>query len=824
MDIKSLFNPKVDDSSNVASDPGSTASLPQGDLAASTIQPGSMTSNVNSNNLSPLTPRTDPTAPLQLGSLPSIDNGLGMPSSSATSSLQNTPASTLPSVSSSNPGEISSPLSNNGSAPVGKRKRKNKFAGSNNVTTNVSSNLPPLQDNQTDVTSPAPNPQGDLAMLKAAASNSIKADLQTVESNINLPESGNADEITANVGAVETNAQAPFAGLANTLNKLETEGQSDAADQPANLPPLVDKNSSAQSDSNTLNAPVPDPLAKPTNTNSSDYSSFDPTDLSTLSALPTDDTSSTDDISQNPVSEASSADLSNNQSSAELNSDLVSSEAASADPASLDLPVSNETSANLEISQDSSLETPQADNMPDFSIPEIPKAEEPQTTSGSIDLSQGAAAPSGKELTNDMSNDNKTESIEETSSDLNTASTNTESAKSPLSSFSLNELVKDTSNQTPLNKIKEAEKQIPATESLNQVGSEQAYDIFQLLDLVVERDASDLHITVGYPVMIRIDGKLIPVGGQIVTPEIAIELINPVLPENKKELLEVNREVDLAYEHKEGARFRINAYYQKRTMAGAFRLIPNEIKSIDQLRLPQIYHQLTKLRQGLILVTGPTGSGKSTTLAAIINEINETRPDHIITIEDPIEYVLPPRKAMVDQRELHEDTHSWEIALKSALRQDPDVILVGEMRDFETISAAITLAETGHLVFATLHTNNAAQTLDRIIDVFPEFQQSQIRAQLSNVIEAIIAQRLVPLKTGGRRAVSEIMIATPAVRNLIREAKTHQLSNVIATSADIGMISIEHSLVQLVREGVINIETAQEYAVYPEEVVRLLKA
>ncbi|WKZ31584.1 MAG: type IV pilus twitching motility protein PilT [Candidatus Dojkabacteria bacterium] len=345
----------------------------------------------------------------------------------------------------------------------------------------------------------------------------------------------------------------------------------------------------------------------------------------------------------------------------------------------------------------------------------------------------------------------------------------------------------------------------------------------QLLDLVFERDASDLHITVDYPVMLRIDGSLVEVNPAIVTEQQAQDLILSILPEQKKELLEVNREVDLAHSHKTNARFRINAYYQQQSLAAAFRLIPNEIRSIDDLKLPQIYHQIAKLRQGLVLVTGPTGSGKSTTLAAILNEINNTRPDHIITIEDPIEYVFPKAKAMVDQRELHDDTHSWEIALKSALRQDPDVMLVGEMRDFETISSAITLAETGHLVFATLHTNSAAQTVDRIIDVFPEHQQSQVRSQLSNVIEAVVAQRLIPVDKGGRTAVSEIMIATPAVRNLIREAKTHQLDNVIRTSADIGMISLEHSLVKLVRDGIITMERAQENAVHPEEVIRLMK-
>lgn len=350
--------------------------------------------------------------------------------------------------------------------------------------------------------------------------------------------------------------------------------------------------------------------------------------------------------------------------------------------------------------------------------------------------------------------------------------------------------------------------------------------INKIMDIAIERNASDIQISVGYPVMIRVDGILISVNDQIVSPANAEELILPTLSEQKKELLEVNREVDLAYSplHNAEARFRINAYYSKNNMAAAFRLIPSKIRTIEELMLPPIYTQLTKMAQGLILVTGPTGHGKSTTLAAMIQAINLSRAVHIITIEDPIEYMFKPAQAVIDQREMHDDTHSWTVALKSALRQAPDVILVGEMRDYETIASAITLAETGHLVFATLHTNSAAQTVDRIIDVFPENQQAQIRTQLSNILEAVIAQRLLPIEGGGRRAVSEIMLGTPAVRNLIREGKTHQIDNVIRTSADVGMISLEQSLVKLVREGLITMEKAQEYAVHPEEVVRLLKS
>ncbi len=350
------------------------------------------------------------------------------------------------------------------------------------------------------------------------------------------------------------------------------------------------------------------------------------------------------------------------------------------------------------------------------------------------------------------------------------------------------------------------------------------YTMESLLDLVVSKGASDLHLTAGYPAIIRIDGALYPIGSEILTEEDTANLVNSLLNENKKELLDINREVDFAHSHKADARFRINAFYQQQSVSAALRLIPNEIKSIEELKLPMTYYRLAKLGQGLVLVTGPTGHGKTTTLASMLQEINNSRPVHIITIEDPIEYILPKGKAMVDQREMHDDTHSWEIALKSAMRQDPDVVLVGEMRDYETIAAAVTLAETGHLVFATLHTNNAAQTVDRIIDVFPEHQQAQIRAQLSNILEAVIAQRLVPVEGGGRRAASEIMLATNAVRNLIREGKTHQLDNVIMTGRDIGMISLEASLVKLVREGLITVERAQEYAARPEEVVRLLKA
>jgi twitching motility protein PilT len=360
----------------------------------------------------------------------------------------------------------------------------------------------------------------------------------------------------------------------------------------------------------------------------------------------------------------------------------------------------------------------------------------------------------------------------------------------------------------------------------NEVIGSSELNIEKLLSEAINRNASDLHIAVGYPPIIRVDGELIDLDEKVLNPEDAESLIFAVLSDEKKELLEVNREIDFAYTFKAAstARFRVNAYYSMKNLSAAFRLIPSRIRTIEELMLPQMYHQFAKLKQGLILVTGPTGHGKSTTLAAILEDINRTRFCHIVTIEDPIEYVFEGKKALIDQREMNDDTHSWNIALRSALRQDPDVILVGEMRDFETIASAITLAETGHLVFATLHTNSASQTLDRIIDVFPENQQQQVRTQVANTLQAVVAQRLIPLDKGGRRAVSEIMLNNSAVSNLIREGKMHQVDNVIRTSSDIGMIYLEKSLVSLVREGVISVQKAQEYAVHPEEVLRLLKS
>lgn len=335
--------------------------------------------------------------------------------------------------------------------------------------------------------------------------------------------------------------------------------------------------------------------------------------------------------------------------------------------------------------------------------------------------------------------------------------------------------------------------------------------------MVVEQQASDLHLVAGVPAMLRVHGVLSPIPNEPPLLSQDMEaLISPLFQPEQKELLAVNKEIDFSYQFDQYGRFRINVYYQKGIMSAALRLIPSKIKTLDELGMPKICHQFSALRQGLVLVTGPTGQGKSSTLAAIIDEINQTRGEHILTIEDPIEFVYTPAQSIISQRELHADTHSWDIALRSALREDPDVVLVGEMRDYETIAAALTVAETGHLVFATLHTNSAAQTVDRIIDVFPAAQQAQIRSQLAMSLEAILSQRLMPSLKGGRVAAVEILIATPAVRNLIREGKAFQLDNVIQTSSEFGMMTLNSSLEKLLTDGLISQDKAIEYGYKPQ--------
>lgn len=349
-------------------------------------------------------------------------------------------------------------------------------------------------------------------------------------------------------------------------------------------------------------------------------------------------------------------------------------------------------------------------------------------------------------------------------------------------------------------------------------------NIEQLLEITYNKKASDLHLLAGVPPILRIDGELTSVPGELpLSDQLVKELVYSFLTDEQKELLTANKEIDFSLSYSDKGRFRVNAYIQKGTVAASLRLIPLEIKDIEQLRLPSICHKFAQLKQGFVLVTGPTGHGKSTTLAATINEINQKRKCHIVTIEDPIEFIFPQGKSIISQRELRQDTHSWEIALRSVLREDPDVVFIGEMRDLETISAALTVAETGHLVFATLHTNSASQTVDRIIDVFPEDSKAQVRMQLSAVLEAVLSQRLLPSLKGGRVVATEIMIGTPAVKTAIREAKTHMLDNTIQTSASFGMMTLESSLAKLVNEGEVSLEVAQLYALKPEDLVRVVK-
>lgn len=349
-------------------------------------------------------------------------------------------------------------------------------------------------------------------------------------------------------------------------------------------------------------------------------------------------------------------------------------------------------------------------------------------------------------------------------------------------------------------------------------------EIQELLQLTVDKRASDLHLIVGVPPSVRVDGMIQAIPNhEVLTVEAAKNLVMAVMTPEQKDLFLANKELDFSFAYSEIGRFRVNAYHQKGGVSASLRLIPASILTIEQLKLPKQTHRVAELRQGLVLVTGPTGHGKSSTLAAIIEEINTTRAEHIVTIEDPIEFLYKPKKSFVSQRELHSDTHSWKVALRSVLRQDPDVVLVGELRDYETIAAAITVAETGHLVLATVHTNSAAQTVDRIIDVFPEHQQQQVRMQFANTMEVVLSQRLIPSLKGGRVPATEVLLATPAVRNTIREGKTHQIDNVIQTSAELGMMTLESSLAGWVKAGEVAMDMAQSFSLRPNELARLLQ-
>ena len=354
-------------------------------------------------------------------------------------------------------------------------------------------------------------------------------------------------------------------------------------------------------------------------------------------------------------------------------------------------------------------------------------------------------------------------------------------------------------------------------------------EILELLKITIKSKASDLHLLAGIPPAIRIDGSLEYVPGHsALTPESIETMVFSLLTPSQKELLVANKELDFSFGFGGGAygnlgRFRANLYYQRRYISGAFRLFPPSILTIENLHLPNVLHSFSSLKQGFILVTGPTGHGKSTTIASIINEINLNRAVHILTIEDPIEYVYPNGKSIISQREMTQDTHSWDLALKSALREDPDVVLVGEMRDPETMAAAITIAETGHLVFSTLHTNSAAQSIDRIIDAFPATQQAEIRIQLAATLKGIVSQRLLPMIDGGRAPDFEGLLGTPAVASIVREGKTHLIDSVIQTSKDKGMLTLDSSLSALVLSGAISLEVGKSYSLHQEDFLRLVK-
>jgi twitching motility protein PilT len=353
-------------------------------------------------------------------------------------------------------------------------------------------------------------------------------------------------------------------------------------------------------------------------------------------------------------------------------------------------------------------------------------------------------------------------------------------------------------------------------------------EIQELLTLTIKSKASDLHLLAGMPPTLRIDGSLRALTTYpALKPEDIEQMVYSLLTPEQKELLLANKELDFSFGYGRSTngdegRFRINAYFEKGYLTAALRFLAPRVLTIEELNLPEVCHEFAKLKQGFVLVTGPSGHGKSSTLAAILNEINTTRSSHILTIEDPIEYVYPKANSIISQREMGIDTHSWTMALRSALREDPDVVLIGEMRDPETMQAAITLAETGHIVFSTLHTNSASQSIDRIVDAFPSDQRPQIRIQLAAMLKGIISQRLVPKIGGGRIPAVEILLSTPAVASNIRDGKSHLIDSVIQTSKDMGMVTMDDSLAELVRNGLITIDDAKSYSLREEELMRLI--
>lgn len=349
-------------------------------------------------------------------------------------------------------------------------------------------------------------------------------------------------------------------------------------------------------------------------------------------------------------------------------------------------------------------------------------------------------------------------------------------------------------------------------------------EIESLLEEVIKRDATDLHLSVGRPAMLRVDSHLVTLPGRdIFSAEDVKNLAVSLLNEEQEKKFWENKDIDLCFGYKNKARFRVNIYQTSGNVAVAMRFIPTHIRTIEDLNLPPLLHQFTQVSQGFFLVVGPSGHGKSTALAAMMDEINHTRQDHIITIEDPIEYLFVQDKCIIDQREVGVDVQDFHRGLRAMFREDADVVMIGEMRDPETISTVITAAETGHLIFSTLHTNTAAQTIDRIIDSFPPHQQGQIRAQLASTLLGILSRRLVPAAKGGLINAVELLIVNSAVRNLIREGKTHQIDMIIETSSEEGMISLNRSLVDLVEKGLVTYESAETYSINPRELRMLLQ-